>query len=150
MTEPTRPSRRVETLSFARIPVVVAVVAALLAAAPLLARPAAAGEPVAAEPGVAAPDVAPSPETDAADDDSAEPAPGEAAVVDPADAAPPPLDGPLRPKGETPGVPAAAPPRREAWTPSFDRGVRWSKGDTSISITGAPGTGLRIGGTITR
>lgn len=73
----------------------------------------------------------------------AEPPDGTAAE---AGAAAPVLEGPLRPKGEA-TIGAAA--REEAWTRSFDRGLRWSKGDTSLAITGDPRAGFRIGGSIT-
>lgn len=59
------------------------------------------------------------------------------------------LDGPLRPKGSLPDL-AAPTERSEEWRRSFQGGVRWTKGDTSVTVSGTPATGFRIGGTISR
>ncbi len=74
--------------------------------------------------------------------ETAPPAPGsaEAPVV---------LEGPLRPKGT---LPSAAAPKdgEDQWRRSFEGGVKWKKGDTAVTVSGAPFSGFRIGGSISR
>lgn len=90
----------------------------------------------------AAPSDAESPE--ASGEASLVPAPG------PDPDAPVVLDGPLRPKGTLP--PSAARPTRgdDDWSRSFEGGLRWKKGDTAVTLSGAPFSRVRIGGTISR
>jgi len=100
--------------------------------------------PAPVTPEAAAPDAAdPADATDAA---PAAPSEGEAATATLADPAPV-LEGPLRPKGDGPSIAVGG--HEDGWTRSFDRGVRWTKGDTSLGITAAPGAGVRLGATFT-
>jgi len=109
--------------------------------------PAVVPPPAGVAPAPAAPE---SPRGDAAPPAAADPA---AAALDAPDevaepAAPEPLEGPLRPKDD-PAVAATAPASGEAtWNRSFDGGVRWKKGDTAVILSGTPGAGVRIGGSI--
>ena len=80
---------------------------------------------------------------DEADDAEAAPTPGQDAD------APVVADGPLRPKGALPEVPPAPEPKQDTWRRSFEGGLRWSKGDTSVTVSGAPGS-VHLGGSITR
>lgn len=142
-----------------------AVVAAALTAAMPAASPVRAGEAVltpapspdvvipappsaAATSDVTPPDTAPARGTDPAPLVSSDAEGAEETEVPPfADPAPA-LEGPLRPKGDGPSIAAGG--HEDGWTRTFDRGVRWSKGDTSLGISGAPGVGVRIGATISR
>ncbi|NLH83642.1 MAG: hypothetical protein GX458_22770 [Phyllobacteriaceae bacterium] len=116
------------------------------AAAPQVVPPPAGASPDAAGPRSEAPDAA-GPRSEAP-----EAAAPDTAAADPADAtepaAPEPLDGPMRPKDSLAAVPGTPSASDEAWKRSFDGGVRWKKGDTSVVVSGTPATGFRIGGAI--
>lgn len=135
--------------------VAVALVAALSAARPARADEAAlipAPSPDVVVPAPSSTPAAPdAPAPDGADGaDAADPvplAPSEGSTATLADPTPA-LEGPLRPKGDAPSIAVGG--HEDGWTRSFDRGVRWSKGDTSLGITAAPGAGVRLGATITR
>lgn len=59
------------------------------------------------------------------------------------------LDGPLRPKGQLP--PRDVPPQgRDEWRRSYEGGVKWKKGDMSVTVSGAPFSSFRIGAGISR
>ena len=58
-------------------------------------------------------------------------------------------EGPLRPKGAQPEVPPPPGVRADEWRRSYSGGVRWTKGDTSVTVSGTPGS-VRLGGSITR
>lgn len=117
------------------------------AAAPATASPTANPAPPAASP---APDT---PKPEAPRSEAAAPVP-DAAALDAPEATEPaasePLEGPLRPKDD-PAVAATAPAgHEESWNRTFDGGVRWKKGDTAVILSGTPGSGVRIGGSIAR
>lgn len=60
--------------------------------------------------------------------------------------APPPLEGPLRPKGTLPERVEKAEP---GWTRSFSGGLSWNKGDTAVTLSGSRSS-VRLGTTISR
>lgn len=132
----------------------------VLAAALVAALPAHAGEtaprsefevtplpPVGGTPAPAPAEAAPALPAEA---DTATVAPDDAAEA-PTDTAalpeePAPLEGPMRPKGTLPDRPEKEEP---SWTRSFRGGVSWTKGDTTVTLSGSRSS-VRLGTTISR
>ena len=100
--------------------------------------------PVPADAAVAAPAEAPTEDaaTTVAPDAAGEP-PADVATLP---EAPPPLEGPLRPKGTLPDRVEKAEP---GWSRSFSGGLNWNKGDTTVTLSGSRSS-VRLGTTISR
>lgn len=152
---PARPTYRIVPLEPLPAPAVAPSPDVPAAAPPTASTPSAA--PSAAPTPSTAPQVVPPPagaSPDAAGPRSEAPdaAGPDTAATNPPDAteptAPEPLDGPMRPKDSLAAVPGTPSASDEAWKRSFDGGVRWKKGDTSVVVSGTPATGFRIGGAI--
>ncbi len=93
---------------------------------------------------------APAP-AEAPTDDAATAVAPDAAGEPPADVAtlpeaPPPLEGPLRPKGT---LPDRVEKEEPGWNRSFGGGVKWTKGDTTVTLSGSRSS-VRLGTTISR
>lgn len=107
--------------------------------------------PVGSTPAPVPADAAASAPAEAPTEDAATAVAPDAAGEPPADVAtlpetPPPLEGPLRPKGTLPDRPVQDEP---GWNRSFGGGVKWTKGDTTVTLSGSRSS-VRLGTTISR
>lgn len=99
--------------------------------------------PVPAQADAAAPTEVPTGDAATAAPDAEGEAPADVATLP---EAPPPLEGPLRPKGTLPDRPVQDEP---GWNRSFGGGVKWTKGDTTVTLSGSRSS-VRLGTTINR